>query len=80
MKNCGNGLGVTNISDLVSKEIYGICETKNHTKDELNTKSSRSVYVKNNIMTNIIKHCRGKNKKRNKSNRWIQREINDSRF
>ena len=71
MKNCGNGLGVTNISDLVSKEIYGICETKNHTKDELNTKSSRSVYVKNNIMTNIIKHCRGKNKKRNKSNRWI---------
>ena len=29
------------------------------TNDELNTKSSRSVYVKNNIMTNIIKHCRG---------------------
>ena len=26
MKDVGNGLGVKNISDLVLKEIYGICE------------------------------------------------------
>ena len=38
--------------------------------DELNTKSSKFVYIKNNVMINIIKHCRGE-KKRNKSNRWI---------
>ena len=27
--------------------------------DELSTKSNKFVYVKNNIMTNITKHCRG---------------------
>ena len=78
-------LGVTNISDLVLKEIHDICETKNPTKeqinnykmterkiykkfdnsseDELNTMSNRNVYVKNNIMTNIIKHCGGEKKR-----------------
>ena len=43
----------------------------NLNKDQLNTKSNKNVYVKNNMMTNIIKHCRGEKKKRNKSNRWI---------
>ena len=85
MKDCGNGLGVTNISDLVLKEIYSIYEKiKNYkmterkifekfddlSEDELNTKRNKFVYVKSNIMTNIIKHCKGE-KKRNKSNRWI---------
>ena len=28
-------------------------------EDELNTKSNKNVFVKNTIMTNIIKHCRG---------------------
>ena len=37
---------------------------------QLNAKSNKNVYVKNNIITNITKHCRGE-KKRNKSNRWI---------
>ena len=79
MKDVGKGIGVKNISDLVLKEIYGICETKNPTKkqinnykmtereiyekfDDLNTKSNKNVYVKNNVMTNIIKHCRGEKK------------------
>ena len=31
----------------------------NLNKDELNIKSNKSVYVKNIIMTNIIRHCRG---------------------
>ena len=44
-------------------------------KDELNTKSSKNVYVKNNVMTNIIKHCRGDKK------RGIRAiKINDSKF
>ena len=34
----------------------------NLSEDELNTKSRKFVYVKNNIMTNIIKHCRGEKK------------------
>ena len=81
MKDVESGVGVKNISDVVLKEIYGICETKNPTKeqineykltereiyekfrnlskDELNTKSNKNIYVKNNVMTTIIKRCRG---------------------
>ena len=36
MKDFGSGMGVKNISDLVLKEIYGICETKNPTKKQAN--------------------------------------------
>ena len=35
MKDVGSGMGVKNISDLVLKEIYGICETKNPTKEQV---------------------------------------------
>ena len=81
MKDVGNGIGVKNISDLVLKEIYGICETKNPTKKqvneykmtkreiykkftnlskkELNTKNNKKTYVRNDVMTTIIKRCRG---------------------
>ena len=34
MKDIGDGLGVTNISDLVLKEIYGIYEKRKLTKEE----------------------------------------------
>ena len=79
MKDVGVGLGVKSISDLVLKEIHGICRKKELTKEEtkcykmtereifekfvklskeeLNTKSNKNVFVKNTIMTNIIKHC-----------------------
>ena len=36
MKDVGSGMGVKNISDLVLKEIYGICETENPTKNQVN--------------------------------------------
>ena len=39
------------------KKFYNLNE------DELNTKSNKIVYVKNTIMTNIIKHCRGEKKR-----------------
>ena len=32
MKDVRSGVGIKNISDLVFKEKYGICETKNPTK------------------------------------------------
>ena len=35
IKNVQYGLGVQNISDLVLKEIYVICKTKNPTKDQI---------------------------------------------
>ena len=81
MKNAHNGLSVKNISDLILKEIYGICDTKNLRKkqirkykmtegemfekyanlseDELSEKSNKNVYVKNDVMTTVIKRCIG---------------------
>ena len=46
---------------MTEREIYE--KFDNLSKDELNTKSNKSVYVKNIIMTNIIKHCRGEKKR-----------------
>ena len=53
---------------MTETEIYE--NFANLSNDKLNKKSSKFVYVKNNVMTNVIKHCRGE-KKRCKSNRWI---------
>ena len=36
MKDVGSGMSVKNISDLVLKEIHGILETKNPTKEQIN--------------------------------------------
>ena len=36
MKHVGSSMDVKNISDLVLKEIYGICERKNPTKKQVN--------------------------------------------
>ena len=36
MKDVGSNIDVKNISDLVLKEIYGICERKNPTKKQVN--------------------------------------------
>ena len=49
-------------------------------QDELNTKSNKNVYVRNNIMTTVIKCCTGEIKKRQKKNRWIQKKVDDSRI
>ena len=48
MKNFRSGLGVKSISDLVLKEIYGICETKNLTKEQVNEckMTKRELYKK----------------------------------
>ena len=35
-------------------------------EDRSNTKSNKNVFVKNTIMTRIIKHCKGEKKKRYK--------------
>ena len=48
MKDVGSGLGVKNICDLVFKEIYGVCETKNLIKEQVNEykMTKRKVYKK----------------------------------
>ena len=43
----GRGMGVKNISDLVLKEIYGICETKNLKKEQIEEyKITEKKYIK----------------------------------
>ena len=75
--------GIYEKKDLAKEEIKNYKMTErdiyekfdNLSKDELNTRSNKNVYVRNNVITNIIKHCRGKKKKkkkkRNKNNWWI---------
>ena len=48
MKDIGSGLGDKNICDLVLKEIYGVCETKNLTKEQVNEykMTKRKIYKK----------------------------------
>ena len=48
MKDLGSSIGVKNISDLVLKEIYGICETKNPKKEQVNEykMKKREIYKK----------------------------------
>ena len=54
---------------MTEREIFE--KYDNVSEDELNIKGNNNVFVKNIVMTNIIKHYRGEKKKRNKSNRRI---------
>ena len=63
MEDVGSGMGVKNISDLVLKEIYGSCETKNPSKEQVNEYriTEREIYKK---FTNLSKkRLNTKNKK-----------------
>ena len=48
MKDVGSGIGVKNVSDLVLKEIYGICATKNPSQEQVNEykMTKRQIYKK----------------------------------
>ena len=51
MKDIGSGIGVKNISDLVLKEIHGICETKNPSKEQVN---EHKMTKKNNFIKSLL--------------------------
>ena len=60
---------------MTEREIF---EKYNHlSEDELSEKSNKNVYVKNDVMTTVIKRCRGEKKKRQNKNRRIQKKINN---
>ena len=46
---------------MTEREIYE--KFSNLSEDELNTKSNKNIQVKNCVMTNIIKNCRGEKKR-----------------
>ena len=50
---------------MTEREIFETHD--NLSKNELNKKSNKNVYAKNNIMTFVIKHCRGEEKKGERS-------------
>ena len=77
MNDVQNRLGIKNMSDLVRKGIFGIFETKNPTKDEVekykrreneldNNSNATFVYVRSDLMSRITKNCRGEKKGRKK--------------
>ena len=56
------------------RQIFG--KQDNISEDELNTNSSKNVYVENDVMSSVIKGCKGE-KKRQKNNRRIQKKVDD---
>ena len=66
MRDVQEALGVTNMSDLVRKDIHGIFETKNPAKDQIKTYKKRKkelgnernftfVYICSDLISRIIK-------------------------
>ena len=62
---------------MTEKEIFE--KYANSSEDELNKKSNKNVYVRNDVMTTAIKCYRVDKKKKRKKKRWIQKKIDDSR-
>ena len=54
MKNVQDGLGVKNMTDLILKEIYGIYETKNLTKDQIQKYKMTEKYDNLKFLKNMI--------------------------
>ena len=52
----------------------------NLSEDELNTKSNKNIYVRNNVMSIIIKRCRGEKKRGTRAIDGFRKKINGSRF
>ena len=63
---------------MTEREIFE--KFDNLSEHQLNTKSNKKVSVKNDVMTTVIKRCRGEKKKRRNKNRWLQKKVNDSRI
>ena len=61
---------------MTKREIFK--KYDNLSEDELNTKSNKNVYVENDVMTTVIKRCRGE-KKRRKKKQIVSEKIDDSR-
>ena len=54
---------------MIKREIFK--KFVNISEDKLNAKNNKEVYAKNDVMTTVIKRCRGEKKKRRKKNRCI---------
>ena len=80
MHDVQKGLGIKNTSDLVRKDIHGIFEIKNSTKDLIRRYKRPGkewfsddiyTYVHSDLILKIIKNCRGSKNKETKKQKWV---------
>ena len=67
-----------NEDKMTEGEIYE--KFGNLSEDDLHAKSNTNVYIRNDVMTTIIKCCRGKKKRGIRAIDGFRKKINDSRF
>ena len=67
-----------NEDKMTEGEIYE--KFGNLSEDDLNAKGNTNVYIRNDVMTTIIKCCRGKKKRGIRAIDGFRKKINDSRF
>ena len=67
-----------NEDKMTEGEIYE--KFGNLSEDDLNAKGNTNVYIRNDVMTTIIKCCRGKKKGGIRAIDGFRKKINDSRF
>ena len=78
MYHVHEGIGVKNMSDLVRKEMQGIFRIKNPTKEQIrkykrgekqldHNSTASFVYVCSDLISKIIKNCRGEKKEAKKT-------------
>ena len=58
---------------MTEKEVFK--KYDNLSENKLNSKNNKEVYVRNDVITNIIVRCRGE-KKRVRTKKWIDSEEN----
>ena len=63
---------------ITEREIYE--KFSNLSKEELNTKSKENIYVRNDLLTTIIKRCRGEKKRSIRTIDRFIKKIHDSSF
>ena len=63
---------------MTEREIFG--KYDNLSKDELNTKANKNVYVKNDVMTTVIKRCRREKKRRIKKIDGFRKKLKNLKF
>ena len=63
---------------MIERQIYK--KFTNLSKKELNTKNNKKTYVTNDVMTTIIKRCKGEKTRDIRAIDGFRKKINDSRF
>ena len=58
---------------ITERELYE--KSDNLSEKELNTKSNKTVYVRNDVITTVIKHCRDEKKRGIRAIDWFRKKL-----